>query len=212
MEVNIIKIWIKSIYIFFRILRVDWMVNQYVGCVFVCFYCYVKFFMKWKDYGKWGSWVEVKVNVFEFVRKRVKGSVVMLMVSDFYQLIEVKLKFMRWVFQYMDKRNEFLILMKLLFVIWDIDFFRFFDRIEVGLIINGFRGREKRFFEFLMLVQEVWINVLKEFKEVGLKIYVFVSFIILEVIDIFFIVEEIWDFVDYYFFEVFNFCVFGREF
>lgn len=40
--------------------------------------------MKWKDYGKWGSWVEVKVNVFEFVRKRVKGSVVMLMVSDFY--------------------------------------------------------------------------------------------------------------------------------
>lgn len=46
----------------------------------------------------------------------------------------------------MDKRNEFLILMKLLFVIWDIDFFRFFDRIEVGLIINGFRGREKRFF------------------------------------------------------------------
>lgn len=74
------------------------MVNQYVGCVFVCFYCYVKFFMKWKDYGKWGSWVEVKVNVFEFVRKRVKGSVVMLMVSDFYQLIEVKLKFMRWVF------------------------------------------------------------------------------------------------------------------
>ncbi|BAD86485.1 hypothetical protein, conserved, radical SAM superfamily [Thermococcus kodakarensis KOD1] len=212
MEVNIIKTRIKSIYTPSRIPRVDWTVNQYVGCAFACSYCYAKFLTKWKDYGKWGSWVEVKVNAPELARKRVKGSVVMSTVSDPYQPIEAKLKLTRRVLQYMDKRNELSILTKSPLVTRDIDLFRLFDRIEVGLTINGFRGREKRLFEPLTPVQEARINALKELKEAGLKTYVFVSPIIPEVTDISSIVEETRDFADYYFFEVLNLRASGREF
>lgn len=47
----------------------------------------------------------------------------------------------------MDKRNELSILTKSPLVTRDIDIFREFRKIEVGLTINGFTGREKRLFE-----------------------------------------------------------------
>ncbi|WP_054840908.1 SPL family radical SAM protein [Thermococcus peptonophilus] len=209
---NIIKTRAKSIYTPSRIPGVSWSVNQYVGCSFACSYCYAKFLTKWKDYGKWGSWVEVKVNAHELARKRVRGSVVMSTVSDPDQPIEAELKLTRRVLQYMDKRNELSILTKSPLVTRDIDLFKLFDRIEVELTINGFKGREKRLFEPLTPVQEARINALKELKEAGLKTYVFVSPIIPEVTDISSIVEETRDFADYYFFEVLNLRASGREF
>ncbi|MBP1911116.1 DNA repair photolyase [Thermococcus stetteri] len=113
------------------------------------------------------SWVEIKVNTPELARKRVEGSVVMSTVSDPYQPIEAELKLTRRVLQYMDKRNELSILTKSPLVTRDIDLFKLFDRIEVGLTINGFAGREKRLFEPLTPVQKARINALKELKEAG---------------------------------------------
>jgi DNA repair photolyase len=64
-------------------------------------------------------------------------------VSDPYQPIEAELKLTRQVPQYMDKRNELSIMTKSPLVTRDIDLFKLFDRIAVGLTINGFRGRRK---------------------------------------------------------------------
>jgi len=212
MKVRVITRRAKSIYTPSRIPGVGWSINQYVGCAFACEYCYAKFLTKWKDYGRWGSWVEVKINAPDLARKHVSGSVVMSTVSDPYQPIEAELKLTRRVLRYMDKRNELSILTKSPLVTRDIDLFREFRTIEVGLTINGFTGRERRLFEPLTPVHEARVNALKELHEAGLRTYVFVSPIIPGVTDVSAIVEDTRDFADYYFFEVLNLRAAGREF
>ncbi len=212
MKVRVIERRAKSIYIRSKIPGVEWAVNQYVGCTFACEYCYAKFLTRWKDYGRWGSWVEVKTNAPDRARKHVSGSVVMSTVSDPYQPIEAELKLTRKVLRYMDKRNELSVLTKSLLATLDIDLFKEFRTIEVGLTINGFRGREKRLLEPLTPVHEARVNALKELREAGLKTYVFVSPIIPEITDVSAIVEDTRGFADYYFFEVLNLRASGREF
>ena len=212
MKVRVIERKAKGLYTRSKIPGVEWAVNQYVGCAFACEYCYAKFLTRWKDYGKWGSWVEVKTNAPELARKHVKGSVVMSTVSDPYQPIEAELKLTRRVLRYMDKRNELSVLTKSPLVTRDIDLFKLFRSIEVGLTINGFTGREKRLFEPLTPVHGARVSALKELKEAGLKTYVFVSPIIPEVTDVSAIVKDTRGFADYYFFEVLNLRASGREF
>jgi DNA repair photolyase len=209
---KIIKTRARSIYTPSKIPGVNWAVNQYVGCAFACSYCYAKFLTRWKDYGEWGSWVVVKVNAPELARKRVRGKIVMSTVSDPYQPVEAELKLTRRVLQYMDKRNELSILTKSPLVTRDIDLFRLFERIEVGLTINGFKGKEKKLFEPLTPVQEARIDALKELKEANLRTYVFVSPIIPGITDVSSIVGETRDFADHYFFEVLNLRASGEGF
>jgi len=78
---------------------------------------------KWKPYGEWGSWVEIKENAPELARKHVKGSVVMSSISDPYQPLEGKLKLTRRVLRYMDKRNELSILTKSPLILRDVDIY-----------------------------------------------------------------------------------------
>ncbi len=212
MKVRVIERRAKGIYTRSRIPGVDWAVNQYVGCAFACRYCYAKFLTRWKDYGEWGSWVEVKTNAPELARKRVKGSVVMSTVSDPYQPMEVELRLTRRVLRYMDKRNGLSILTRSPLVTRDIDIFTLFRSIEVGLTINGFMRREKRLFEPLTPVHEARVSALEELHDAGLKTYVFVSPIIPGITDVSAIVEDTRGFADYYFFEVLNLRAAGKEF
>ncbi len=203
MNVRVIKRRAKTLYTRSRIPGVDWSVNQYVGCSFACPYCYAKNVVR-ENEAEWGSWVIVKVNAPELARKRVSGTVVMSTVSDPYQPIEAELKLTRSVLRFMDKRNELSILTKSPLVTRDIDLFRLFDSIEVGLTVNSFEGREKSLLEPLTPVMKVRINALQELHEVGIRTYAFVSPIIPGVTDVSAIVEETRDFVDHYFFEVLN--------
>jgi len=202
----------RQLYTRSRIPGVDYTVNQYAGCAFACKYCYAKFLCRWKNYGPWGTWVEVKENAPNLARRHVEGSVAMSTVSDPYQPIEVELKLTRKVLRYMDKRNELSVLTKSPLVTRDIDLFREFRSIEVGLTINGFTGREKRLFEPLTPVHEARVNALGELKEAGLKTYVFVSPIIPGITDVSAIIENTKGLADHYFFEVINLRAAGREF
>ncbi|AEH24537.1 SPL family radical SAM protein [Pyrococcus yayanosii] len=212
MKLGVMEKKVRSLYIRSRIPGVEWAVNQYVGCAFACKYCYAKFLCRWRDYGPWGTWVEVKINAAELARRRVKGSIVMSTVSDPYQPIEARLKLTRRVLRYMDKRNELSILTKSPLVVRDVDLFKEFRSIEVGLTINSFEGREKRLFEPLAPVQGTRITALQRLYEEGIRTYVFVSPIIPGITDVGAIVEETRDFTDYYFFEVLNLWAAGREF
>ncbi len=203
MNVRVIKRRARTLYTRSRIPGVDWSVNQYVGCSFACPYCYAKNVVR-ENEAEWGSWVIVKVNAPELARKRVSGRVVMSTVSDPYQPIEAELKLTRSVLRFMDKRNELSILTKSPLVTRDIDLFRLFDSIEVGLTVNSFEGREKALLEPLTPVMKARINALQELHDAGLRTYAFVSPIIPGVTDVSAIVEETKDFVDHYFFEVLN--------
>ncbi|WP_297501751.1 radical SAM protein, partial [Thermococcus sp.] len=210
--VRVVERKAKGIYTRSRIPGVDWSLNQYVGCAFACKYCYARFLTRWKDYGEWGSWVEVKTNAPDLARKRVAGKIVMSTVSDPYQPLEAELRLTRRVLRYMDKRNELIILTKSPLITRDIDLFKLFRSIEVGLTIKGFTGRAKRLFEPLTPIHEARVNALRELKEAGLRTYAFVSPIIPGVTDVSAIVEDTRGFVDYYFFEMLNLRAAGKEF
>lgn len=209
---RIIKIKAKSIYTKSRIPGVDYVINQYVGCQFACKYCYAKFICRWKTYGEWGTWVEVKVNAPELARKYVEGEVAMSSISDSYQPIEAKIKLTRKVLQNMSKRINLSILTKSPLVTRDIDIFKQFKNIEVGLTVNSFEGREKKLFEPLTPIQRARINALKVLHEEEIKTYAFISPIIPEVTDVEAIVRETKSFADYFFFEVLNLRASGKEF
>ncbi len=209
---KIIRRKVKNLYTKSRIPGVDYSVNQYVGCQFGCRYCYARFLVRWKDYGPWGSWVEVKENAPELARRHVTGNIVMSTVSDPYQPIEAELKLTRRVLSSMDRRNELSILTKSPLILRDTDILGQFRSMEVGLTINTFSSREKRLFEPRTPLQRARINALKELHEAGLKTYVFVSPIIPNITDVTVVIEETRDFADSYFFEVLNLKASGIEF
>ncbi|WP_461866722.1 SPL family radical SAM protein [Thermococcus sp.] len=212
MGVRVIMRKAGQLYTKSRIPGVDYTVNQYVGCQFGCRYCYARFLTRWKDYGPWGSWVEVKENAPELARRHVKGNIAMSTVSDPYQPLEAELKLTRAVLRFMDKRNNLSILTKSPLVTRDIDILKEFMDVEVGLTLNTFSGREKRLFEPLTPLQRTRINALQRLHEEGLRTYAFISPIIPGITDVIAIIEETRGFADRYFFEVLNLKASGKNF
>ena len=215
MKIKFIKVKAKQIFTKTGIPGAKWVLNQYVGCEHACPYCYAKFMGRWrpKNYGKWGSWVEVKENAPELVKgKHVDSWVYMSSVSDPYQPIEKKLKITRKVLENLDKRIKLAILTKSDLVLRDIDLFKKFKNIDVGLTINSFDGSLKKIFEPFSPKNEDRIKALKVLKENGIRTYTFVSPIIPGLINLKDVIRKTKDFTDFYWFEMINMKLAGREF
>ena len=78
----------------------DYSLNPYAGCAFACSYCYVpKFPNGERTPREWGSWVNVKVNAPELIRKdrlKVFGSRIFFSsATDPYQYLELKYRLSR---------------------------------------------------------------------------------------------------------------------
>ncbi len=214
MKTKLIKVKSKSIFTKSG-LGVKWSINQYVGCDHTCLYCYAKFIKKWRpaNYGKWGTWVEAKINAPELVKdKYVNGWVYMSSISDPYQAIEKRLKLTRKVLESMDKRIKLIVQTKSDLVLRDIDLFKEFKNIEIGLTVNSFSGKAKKLFEPFVSTSRQRIKALQILKKNKFKTYVFVSPIIPELIDLKDIIKRTKKFVDYYWFEFINLRGAGKKF
>ncbi|MCX6789768.1 MAG: radical SAM protein [Candidatus Gribaldobacteria bacterium] len=211
---KIIEIKAKEIFTKTK-LGADWVVNPYAGCAHQCLYCYAKFIAKWKpvEYGKWGSWVEAKINGPELVKaKKVKGEVFMSSICDAYQPVEKELRLTRRILENMDKNVKLSILTKSDLVLRDIDIFKQFKNIEVGLTINSFTNKAKEFFEPAAIAVEKRIIALQKLKEQGISVYAFVSPIIPGLIHLSDIINKTKNLVNYYWFEFLNLRGAGKEF
>ena len=137
---KIVKAKAKRAFTPTKIPGADYVINQYIGCEHACLYCYAKFVCRWYNYGKWGKWIVIKENLPELVKKEknVKGKVYMSSISDPYQPIEKKVKLTRKILKNMNKKIKLDILTKSDLVLRDIDVFKEFEDIEVGLTINDF--------------------------------------------------------------------------
>jgi len=190
-----------------------WVINQYIGCQHACRYCYAKFMCKWYDYGRWGSWVVVRENMPELVRGRyVAGKVYMSSISDPYQPIEERLKLTRRILENMSKMVRVSILTKSDLLLRDLDLFKRFRDIEVGLTVNGFEESVKNDLEPYSPSIGKRVEALKRLHESGVKNYAFISPIIPSLTDIEEIIADTRDFVTYYLFEFLNFRAAGAEF
>ena len=215
MKTKIFKVKAKSIFTRTKIPGAKWVINQYVGCQHSCLYCYAKFMCRWRpeNYGKWGSWVEAKINAPELVKEKyVDEWVYMSSISDPYQPIEKQLELTREVLKNLDKRIKLSILTKSDLILRDIDILRKFENLEVGLTVNNFNGRLKKVFEPFSPTNRARIYALKVLKENNLKTYSFVSPIIPGLIDIRNIIRQTRDFTDFYWFEIINLRLAGQEF
>ncbi|MDD5750375.1 MAG: radical SAM protein [Candidatus Pacebacteria bacterium] len=196
-------------------LGADWVINPYVGCGHQCLYCYAKFMAKWRpaEYGKWGTWLEAKVNGPELVKGReAKGRVFMSSICDAYQPVEKDLQLTRRLLENMDKNIKLSILTKSDLVLRDIDILKQFKNAEVGLTINSFTGKAKEIFEPAAPEAAKRIAALQKLKEQGIRTHAFVSPIIPKLIDLPDIVSKTRNFVDYYWFEFLNLRGAGKEF
>ena len=210
---RIIKKDAKSIFTKTRLPGADLVINQYVGCEHDCKYCYAKFISRWKDYGEWGTWVEVKQNAPELVKGNyVKGEVFMSSISDAYQPIERKLKLTRRILENLDKRTKLSILTKSDLVLRDMDLFKRFKEISIGLTISGFEGPIKRILEPNSPTHKQRLDALKTLNKNGINNYAFVSPIIPGLTDIKKIIRETKGFTDYFWFEVLNLRGAGEKF
>lgn len=210
---KIIKTQAKNIFTKTKIPGADFVINQYVGCQHNCAYCYAKFIGRWKSYGRWGSWVEVKENAPDLVKdKYIKGWVYMSSVSDPYQPIERELELTKRILESLDKRIKLSIQTKSNLVLRDINLFKEFKEIEVGLTINDFGRKIKKLFEPNSPSHRQRLKTLRTLKENGIRTYGFVSPIIPQLVDIKKVIKESKESVDYFWFEVLNLKASGREF
>ena len=213
MDLKIIKIRAKRAFTKTKIPGANYVINQYVGCEHACLYCYAKFMCRWYKYGKWGEWIAVKENLPEIVkRENVKGVVCMSSVGDAYQPIENKTKLTKRILENMNKKTKLRILTKSDLVLRDIELFKEFEDIEVGLTVNGFDAKLKKEIEPFSPSNERRIEALKMLNESGIKSYAFISPIIPNLVDVENLINETKGFVDFYWFEFLNLKASGKEF
>ena len=99
-------------------------------------------------------------------------------ICDAYQPVEKDLKLTRKILENLDKNVKLSILTKSDLVLRDIDIFKQFKDIEIGLTINSFIGKTKKLFEPSSIENNDRIKALEKLSEQGIKTYAFISPII----------------------------------
>lgn len=158
----------------------DYVINPYIGCSHGCVWCYARFM---KDYSghkdeDWGGFVDVKVNAPEVLLKEVRKlrpqqTVFLSSVCDPYQPIEGKYKITRKCLEILSRFPfPVSILTQSKLVVRDVDLFRTFKNIEVGMSFITMNERATRIFQPLAASPKERIEVLKHLHQKGIRTYV----------------------------------------
>ncbi len=156
----------------------DYCINPYVGCSNGCVYCYARFMIKYTKHKEdWGSFIDVKTNALETLKKELRtkkpGSIFISSVTDPYQGIEKKYKITRKVLENLPETFEPCILTKSSLVERDIDVFKKFRKIEVGITLTTLEDWKN--FEPRASNPEGRIKALRKIHEAGINTYVFLG-------------------------------------
>ncbi len=132
----------------------DYCINPYTGCAVNCRYCYARLFMRrYSGHTEpWGSFVDVKINAPELLRKQVsrakKGNVWLSSVCDPYQPLEERYKLTRQCLEILaEARFPATVQTKMNLVLRDLDVFERFEQIEVGMTLTTDDDNIVRIFE-----------------------------------------------------------------
>jgi DNA repair photolyase len=147
------EIFSKSILTKTAISGFDYCINPYVGCGHGCKYCYASFMKRFTGHKEpWGEFVDVKVNSPQLLRRQLRkarrGVVSLSTVTDPYQPIEGKYQLTRKCLEaLLDYQFSVNILTRSPLCLRDIDLFKQFKKIEVGLSITTHDEDVKKIFE-----------------------------------------------------------------
>jgi len=151
--ITIRKILAKNILTKTGIEGYDYCINPYVGCAHGCRYCYASFMKRVTSHLEpWGEFVDVKVNAPEVLRRQLrrarKGSILIGTVTDPYQPAEKHYRITRGCLEaLLEYQFSVNILTRSSLLARDIDLFKRFYDISVGLSITTDREDIRRIFE-----------------------------------------------------------------
>ncbi|MBI3577075.1 radical SAM protein [Candidatus Gottesmanbacteria bacterium] len=180
------KIQVKSILVPSKLPEADYVINAYVGCAFGCSYCYASFMGRFVDktVADWGNYVFAKINLPEVLdadlrkTKDKTKSVFLSSVTDPYQGAEQKYQLTRKALELLLKyrwQGTVGILTKSPLVTRDIDLFKQFPNVEVGLTVTSTDDDVSRFLERAAPPASIRLATLKKLHDAGVKTYAFVG-------------------------------------
>jgi len=180
MKINLIKA--KTIMQKTGLPDCDWVVNPYTGCRFGCKYCYAAFVGRFTHPNEeWGSYVDVKINAPELLKKEIsgkKGIILFSSVTDPYQGLEAKYQLTRKCLQVLADvryKGEVGILTKSGLVTRDIDIFKKIKNIHVGMTVTSTGDPISQYLETYATPNPDRLKALKKLHQAGIKTYAFVG-------------------------------------
>ena len=209
MSVNIKEAKARTILSKSGITGVDYCINPYTGCTHGCRYCYATFMKRFTNHNEpWGSFVDVKINAPYILRKQLrraqKGSIVISSVTDPYQPLELRYEITRkCLAELIPYQFSVDILTKSPLVCRDIEFFKQFKDIEVGITITTDEEKIRRIFEPKAPPIEARIQTIKKLHEARICTYVFIGPLLPMNPEV--LCEKLADYVDYVFIDRMNY-------
>ncbi len=180
-NVKVKEIFAKAILTKTAISGFDYCINPYVGCGHGCRYCYASFMKRFTGHLEpWGEFIDVKVNAPDLLKKQLKrakqGVVAFGTVTDVYQPIEKKYQLTRKCLEAL-LENQFPVnlLTRSSLCMRDIDLFKQFKNIEVGLSITTHDEIVKKIFEPSSPSISTRIGALRALHEEGIQTFAFIG-------------------------------------
>ncbi|MDR1811380.1 MAG: radical SAM protein [Candidatus Fibromonas sp.] len=186
----------------------DYVVNSYTGCTHKCIYCYAEYMKKFTNHSaeEWGEFIDIKVFDKIKIPKDIENKHVLISsVTDPYNFCEMKYEKTKQILEELkgiDCHVE--ILTKSKNVLRDVELFKQFKSIEVGVSLNTVDDDFRKSTEPRASSVEDRIDVLKTLRENSIRNYLSISPIFPYLTDCGKIIEQTRDFVDYYGFENLN--------
>ena len=200
----------KSIITKSNIPQIDFVINPYTGCQHGCIYCYAEFMIRFTNHKgeKWGEFLDIKQFELDKIKpQRYNGKRILLSsVTDPYLPLEKKYQNTRKILEKLVGTNaEVTILTKSKLVVRDIDLFKKFKNIEVGISLSTLNDDFARVLERGASKPSDRFAAIKEIHENGIQTYIFISPFFPEITDFKAIIGETLDYIDTYSFENLNF-------
>jgi DNA repair photolyase len=159
----------------------DYCINPYVGCAHGCKYCYASFMKRFTGHREpWGEFVDVKVNAPQVLRRQLKraavGSVLLGTVTDPYQPAEKTHATTRGCLEaLLERQFPVHLLTRSPLCLRDLDLFKQFEEIDVGLSITTDNEETKKLFEARSPSIRSRIEALAALHREGIRTYAFVG-------------------------------------
>ncbi|MFX0187180.1 MAG: radical SAM protein [Candidatus Hodarchaeota archaeon] len=189
---------------------VDFVINPYIGCQHGCVYCYAEFMIRFTNHkgDKWGQFLDIKIFDLNKIKpeKYNEKTILLSSVTDPYIPLELKYQNTRKILEKLiGTKARVTVLTKSKFVARDIDLFKKFENIEVGISISTLDEEFSKVIERGASRPIERLNVIKKLHDNKIKTYVFLSPFFPEITDFRKIIQESINFTDYYMFENLNF-------
>lgn len=200
----------KSIITKSNIPSIDYVINPYTGCQHGCIYCYAEFMIRFTGHKgeKWGQFLDIKNYDFEKIKpsKYDGKSILLSSVTDPYLPLEKKYQNTKKILENLVGTSaDIQILTKSKLVTRDIELFKKFENIKIGISINTSSDNFARIIEPAASKPSERLSAIEQISGENIETYVFVSPFFPEITDFKAIIEKAENYTKNFSFENLNF-------